>query len=182
MKKNFLTVASSIILGFLIGITGSEAAPTYRSFAIVFSAIEVKSYPDSTAYKFILQCDGVRSSCNLRRLTFEECSTAEDGNGEVMQVWDTSFSTNDESLEVHLHGDRSMNIKLTTLDIPYQAEFNMAISIDDFKANVPKITSFSGTLRKQTLDKKTERLTILRGATRPIERLKRKCPIGLIMP
>lgn len=149
-----------------------------NDLTLIFSAVEVMSFPDSNAHSFRLDCGyGV---CSLSRIFFSMCNDAEDKKGEVMTVTSDMYSTANKKLQIESNAKQSVSLRFTGSDIPYTKEFRLSVSYDIDKYGMQNVTSFSGVVTQSSnRNKKNEKVIELRKARMNEERLKRSCPIGL---
>jgi hypothetical protein len=164
------------------------AEDRYPLFVSSFAAIESTGYPSAQAYSFDLACE--KDECVLNRITFEECKTSSDKRGKTMKVRTTIFSTRNQSLDIKFLTKRSLQLRFTAPDFPYDAEFQITLSTTDDIVGAPLpfplTSSFSGLLLKKPhkavrAGDLEEQSIELRGTkSNELFRLKRDCPIGLI--
>jgi hypothetical protein len=93
-----------------------------------------------------------------------------------------SFFTKDSSLNVELLGKRSLRLQFAWTDVPYKAEFRVSVTFSgDIENPASSVASVSELVVKTGMTSKAVRSTELRLANAPLERLRRACPIGLVV-
>jgi hypothetical protein len=177
MKKS-IAIFSSFALWSVLSAAQPANPLLDINLNLMFSAVEVMSFPDSNAHSFRLECGyGV---CSVTRIFFSMCNDAEDKKGEVMYVTSDVYSTAIKTLEIESNAKQSVSLRFAGHDMPYKKAFRISLSYDTDKYGMQNVTSFSGVVTQSSLGgNKKEKVIELRKARMNEERLKRTCPIGL---